>query len=104
MFLPTTFSLTQHFIQKHELWLHFFAENTQYYHKMHSNEDNAKFHSAFLVTMHNNDTRLLNIWANLKKFMEMLVELCFVSISDWKMQKNTKKSLKTDYVLMHVYL
>jgi hypothetical protein len=31
---------------------------------------------------------LLNIWENLKKFMEMLVELCFVSISDWKMQKN----------------
>jgi hypothetical protein len=59
-----------------------FAENTQNDQKMHSYEDNAKFHSAFLATMLNNDTRLLNVWANLKKFLEMLVELCFVSISD----------------------
>jgi hypothetical protein len=45
MFSPTTFSLTPHFIQKHEVWLHFFAENTQNYQKMHSYEDNTKFHS-----------------------------------------------------------
>ncbi len=39
-------SLTSHFRQKHEVWLHFFDENAQYDPKTHSYEDNAEFHSG----------------------------------------------------------
>jgi hypothetical protein len=48
--LPTTISSTLRFCRKHEIWLPFFAENAQIDQKTHSYEDNAKFHSAFLLT------------------------------------------------------
>jgi hypothetical protein len=49
-FSPTTISLTPRFRRKREVWLPFFAENTQNDPKTHSYEDNAKFHSAFSLT------------------------------------------------------
>ncbi len=51
MFLPTTIKLTPCCRQKCEVWLHFFAEDAQNNQKTHNYKDNAKFHSAFLVTM-----------------------------------------------------
>ncbi len=49
-FLLTTISLTPRFCRKREVWLRFFAENTQNDPKMHSYEDCAKFTSAFSAT------------------------------------------------------
>jgi hypothetical protein len=50
LFLPTTIGLPLHCPRKWKVWLHFFAENAQNDPKTHSYEDNAKFHSVFLVT------------------------------------------------------
>ncbi len=49
-FSPTTISLIPRCLLKREVWLHFFAEDAQNDLKMHSYEDNAKFHSAFSAT------------------------------------------------------
>jgi hypothetical protein len=43
-------SLSPRFRRKREVWLRFFAENTQNDPKMHSYEDSAKFNFAFLAT------------------------------------------------------
>jgi hypothetical protein len=46
-----TISLTPRCCQKHEAWLHIFAEDTQNNPYTHSYKEKARFHSVFLATM-----------------------------------------------------
>jgi hypothetical protein len=96
-FSPTTISLTPRFRQKREVWLPFFAENAQNDPKTHSYVDNAKFHSAFSLTTLSYTSRfrrnrgVIENFEYLGEFEEnfrkFFIVLCFVSNSDWKMQK-----------------
>ncbi len=96
-FSPTTISFTPRCRRKREVWLHFFAGDTQNDPKMHGYEDNAEFHSTFSAIMLNyattktgSDWKIRSggrIWT---QFSKMLAVLCFVSISDCKVQKRLK--------------
>ncbi len=101
--LPTTISLTQHFLWKNEVWLHFFTKNFQNYPKTHSYEDNAKFYSTFLAAKLSYATRFWQKAGSDRKFWisgriwrwfsKMLAVMCFVSISDSTKQKKVKNRL-----------
>ncbi len=96
-FLLTMISLTPRFRRQREVWVRFFAEKALNDPKTHSYEDSAKFNSAFLVTTLSHASRfqrkrgVIENFEYLGEFEEYfwkwLEVLRFVSISDWKMQK-----------------
>ncbi len=67
-FSPSTISLSPRFHRKREVWLPFFAENVQKDLKMHSYEDNDKFHSVFLVTTLSYASYIQQNWGVIENF------------------------------------
>jgi hypothetical protein len=87
-FLLLTIIFTRHCCLKRKVSLRFFAKGAEYDPKMHSHEDNAKFHCTFLVIALSYATHIqewYKFWISEQLFkkscQKMFAILCLVSIN-----------------------
>jgi hypothetical protein len=101
-FLSVMLNLTLRYSWKYKVLLCFFAEYTRHDPKNTQLEDNANFHLSFVWQAQLCYTHLaktvsdLDFWISgpiSKRFLKILDILCWISISDWVMQKK----LRTDH-------